>query len=153
MHNLFYYSKNFRKITRSFWSYYPDKPNSAYFGNNEKTKYFDFKTKIIGNLPANIDGELKNIKIIVPLKNLSNFIFNLDFLMNNTEIELILKWSQNCVIGESVKRERREREDSPPVLNAVNAINRPESLKLNVSDRKLYVPIVTLQKKYENILY
>ena len=28
MYNLLNYSKNFKKTTGSFWSYYPDKPNS-----------------------------------------------------------------------------------------------------------------------------
>ena len=46
---------------------------------------FDYKTKLVGKLP---DGEnkLEDVKIVVPLTTLSNFMFNL-------EIELILKWS------------------------------------------------------------
>ena len=36
-YNLFYYSKNFRKTTGSFWNYYPDKPSSGYVG---RTKMF-----------------------------------------------------------------------------------------------------------------
>ena len=73
--------------------------------------------------------------------------------MINTEIELILKWSQNCVLTERVAREARAREAGPPVLAAVIAINRRTTLKFNISDRKLYVPVVTLQEKYEIKLY
>ena len=58
---------------------------------------------MIGNLSNNNNAELENIKIIVPLKSLSNFIFSLNFLLINTEIELILKWSENCVLGEKLR--------------------------------------------------
>ena len=36
MYNLFYYSKNFRKTTGSFWNYYPDIPSSGYNNNNRQ---------------------------------------------------------------------------------------------------------------------
>ena len=55
---------------------------------------------MVGKLPAGNNPVLPDIKIIIPLKNLSNFIFNLNFLMINTETELILKWSQNFVLTE-----------------------------------------------------
>ena len=103
MYNLLYSSKNFKKTTGSFWIYYLDKPNSSYLGDNERervfysirnSKSFDYKTKLVGQLSHDDDVEIENIKIIVPLTNLSNFIFNLDFLMINTEIELILECSK-----------------------------------------------------------
>ena len=45
---------------------------------------FNYKTKLIGNVPSvadpadggDIETELEDIKIVVPLKNLSNFMFN-----------------------------------------------------------------------------
>ena len=55
---------------------------------------------MVDKLPVGNNPVLPDIKIIIPLKNLSNFIFNLNFLMINTETELILKWSQNCVLTE-----------------------------------------------------
>ena len=39
--------------------------------------------KLVGNLPAGINPELEDIKIVASLKNLSSFIFNLNFLMIN----------------------------------------------------------------------
>ena len=105
MYNLLYYSKNFRKTTGSFWNYYPDMPKSSHHGDNERTKVFypirnseifNHKTKLVGELPDGDNVELEDIKIVVPLKNLSNFMYNLDFLLINSEIELILKWSENC---------------------------------------------------------
>ena len=64
-----------------------------------------------------------------------------------------LKWTQNCVLTERVARERRDRDDGPPVLAAVYPSNRPATLKFNITDCKRYLPVVTLQEKYENKLY
>ena len=65
--------------------------------------------------------------------------------MINTEIEMILKWSQNCVLNEKATREFKAATLNP-VQDAVPAINRPKDLKFNITDCKLYVPAVTLQK-------
>ena len=78
MFNLLYSSKNFRKTIGSFWNCYPDKPNSSYFGDNERERVFystrnsesfDYKTKLVGQLPDGNNAELENIKIIITLKN------------------------------------------------------------------------------------
>ena len=73
--------------------------------------------------------------------------------MVNTEIELILKWSQSCVLAERLIREAKAA--GPNLANEprINALNIPSNLKLNITDCKLYVPVVTLQEKYENKLY
>ena len=105
MYNQLYYYKNFKKTTGSFWNYYPDLPSSGYNNNNRNrifysirnSKSFDYKFKLVGTLPSaadvannDVEIELEDIKIVVPLKNLSNFMFNLDFLLVNAEMELIL---------------------------------------------------------------
>ena len=87
------------------------------------------------------------------LKNLSNFMFNLDFLMINAEIELILKWTEDYVLTEKATREEKATEDGPPILNAVYAINRAADLKFNITNCKMYAPVVTLQAEYQNLLY
>ena len=171
MYNLPYYSKNFRKTTGSFWNYYPDIPKSGHDNNAnlrqriiypiKDSKSFNYKTKSIGNVPdvadpANgndIAGELEEIKIVVPLKSKSNFMFNLEFLLTNSEIELILKWPEDCVLTDKATREFKAAEDGPLALDKVPAINRPKDLKLIVADCKLYVPVVTLQIEYQNQLY
>ena len=61
-----------------------------------------------------IERELEDIKIVVPLKSISNFMFNLDFLLINSEIELTLKWIKDCVLTEKATREFRAAEDGPP---------------------------------------
>ena len=76
--------------------------------------------------------------------------------MIDTEIELILKWSQNCVLTERVIREGKDEipaQGGNPLVPAVVTINTPSDLKFNITDCKLYVPVVTLQEKYENKLY
>ena len=144
-------------------------PNSGYDDeDNERERIFypikdskslDHKTKLIGrlgnNLPAvnNFVKAEKYVKIVVPLKNLTNFMFNLGFLMINSEIELALKWTEDCVLTEKETRERKDREDGPPVLNPVAEINRPEDLKFSFTDCKMYVPVVTLHTEYQNQLY
>ena len=173
MFNLLYSSKSYRNITGSFWNYYPVKPSAAYvFDANipcarvvrermlktiYNSKTFDYKTKLINALPGidddnnnDVTTESEEIKTIVPLKTLSNFIFSLNVLMINTEIELILKWSQNCVLTSKTIRAELDAEGN---LLAVPEINRPKDSKFNITDCKLYVPVVTLQEKYENKLY
>ena len=44
-------------------------------------------------------------------------------------------------------------QDDNPLGPAVTAINTPSDLKFNITDCKLYVPVVTLLEKYENKLY
>ena len=167
MYNLLYYSKSFRKTTGSFRNCYPDKPNSGYneqpdglsnvcyerkkiFYPIKDSESFNYKTKLIGNLPGGSNVELPNIKIIIPLKNLSNFIFRLNFLAINTETELILKWSQSCVLTESPTRNELAARDNAALEPRVIQINNPTDLKFNITDCKLYVPAVTLQEKYDN---
>ena len=110
---------------------------------------------MVGKLPDGED-ELENIKIVVPLKNVSNFMFNLDFLMINSEIELILKWSEDCVLTEKATREEKAEisaQGDNPLIPRVDAVNIPSDLKLNITDCKMYVPVVTLQAEYQNLLY
>ena len=116
MYNLLYYSKNFRKTTGSLWNYYPDKPNSGYNNNNrdrifyliKNSESFDYKTRLVGKLPnGDNETELGDIKIVLSLRNLSNFMFNLGILLINAEIELILKWTQYCVLTEKDCHSRR----------------------------------------------
>ena len=167
MYNLLYYSKNFRKITGSFWNYYPHMLNSGYDDeDNERerifypikdSKGFDHKTKLIdslgNNLPAvnNLVKAEKYVEIVESLKNLNNFMFNLDFLMINSEIELVLKWTEDCVSTEKATRDANDREDGPPVLNPVAAINRPEDPTFNNVNR-LFCWLFQMKKIEDHIL-
>ena len=170
MYNLLYYSKNFRKTTASFSNYYPDMPKSGHNDDDnlreriiypiKDSESFDYKTKLIGNVPDvadpadnDVKTELEDIKIVVPLKNISNFMFNLDFLLISSESELILKWTEDCILTEKAIGEFRAGEGGPPALDEVPTINRPKDLKFSVIDCKLNVPVVTLHTEYQNKLY
>ena len=63
-------------------------------------------------------------------------MFNLEFLLISSEIELILKWTEDCVLTEKATRKFRAAEDGPPSLDEVPVINRPKDLKFSVIDCK-----------------
>ena len=46
-----------------------------------------------------------DVKIVVPLKHLSNFWRNLDIPLINCDAELILTWFKNCVLINKLKRD------------------------------------------------
>ena len=86
-------------------------------GNSASLTFKQKITSSIGN-----DGT-KAVKIMVPLKYLSNFWRTLEILCINCEINLILSCSANCVISNA----------------AVN-----QATTFAITGTKLYVPVVTL---------
>ena len=106
MYNLHEYSKNYSKTTESLWNYYRDEPkigaNNNISYSIKDSKSFDYKTSITGKLEGN--NTEKEAKIVVPLKHLSNFWRTLDMSLINCEINLILTWSENCVIRNKAYR-------------------------------------------------
>ena len=118
MYNLLEYSKNYRKTTRSLWNHYRDERNDFPANNynaNPKTNSESFKyKKSITGKTSHTDQEngentdqgntktKKHIEIIVPLKHLSNFFKTLDTSLINFEVNLILTWSENCVLTDIV---------------------------------------------------
>ena len=77
MYNLTEYSNNYSKTSGSLWQYYKDNPSDTI------TDPEWFKSKV---------------KIIVPLKYLSNFWRTLEMQLINCEVNLILTWSPDCAI-------------------------------------------------------
>ena len=73
------------------------------------------------------------------LKHLSNFLRTLDIPLINLEINLILTWSEICVI--TSKATRNADFDADPV---VVAVNNQTNATIKITDTKLYVPVVTL---------
>ena len=82
MYNLLEYSKNYKRTAGSLWNYYRDKPNSSTDNNNIihailNSKSFDYKSNLIGSVTN--DNLIKNdVKIVIPLKHLSDFWKNLN---------------------------------------------------------------------------
>ena len=78
MYNLLEYSKNYRKTTGSLWNYYRDEPNSSVGANNIthsilNSESFDYKANFMENGVTNNNLTKNNVKVVVPLKYLSNF--------------------------------------------------------------------------------
>ena len=108
--NFLEYSKNYRKTTGSFWNYYRGEPNNSPLndGNPPTVNYnadpktssesFKYKSAITGKTSnANNGTERENrktknhLKIVVPLKYLTNFWKTLDNPLINCEISFTLK--------------------------------------------------------------
>ena len=93
MYNLLEYSKNYKKTTGSLWNYYRDEPNSS-TGNGNIThsilnsESFDYKSNFMENGVTHNNLTKDDIKIVVPLKHLSNFSKNLNMSLINCEVEL-----------------------------------------------------------------
>ena len=146
MYNLLEYSKNYRKTTGSLWNYYRDEPNSSTDNDNIthsilNSKSFDYKANFIGSVTNN--NLIKNdVKIVIPLKHLSNFWKNLNIPLINCEVELILTWFKNCVLIDKLTRDADYNADPN-----VRKIDNPENVTFNITVTKLFVPVVTLSKK------
>ena len=115
MYNLIECNDNYEETTGSLWQYFRDEPNN----NLADSESFKSKIKITGKTP-NDDNE-KDVEIMVPLKYLSNFWRILEMPLINCEVNLILTWSSTFVITNSTGAGTFE-----------------------ISDTKLYVPVVTL---------
>ena len=146
MYNLIEYNKNYSKKTGSVWNYCRDEPNSGVGSENNNvnhfiidSKSFDFKTSITERLEGT--DRTKDVENTVPLKYLSNFWGTLNMLLINCEINLILTWSENCVITSKATRNTVSAQGGSP---AVNAVNNPTNVTFKIKETKLYVPVVTL---------
>ena len=134
MYNIREYSDASLRTSGSLSQYYRDEPalgksgNIIYFpDDNNNSASFKFKQKITRQT---VNGDTKDVEIMVPLKYLSNFWRTLEMPLINCEISLQLKWSKNCI------------------LVAGTVANKNPSFEIN--DTKLYVPVVTLSTQ-ENI--
>ena len=132
MYNLIEYSNNYTKTSGSLWQYCKDIPevdnnnNNAIvnFTENNLTDSFNFKVKMTGQTG---DDGTKDVEIMVPLKYLSNFRRTLEIPLINCEINLVLSWSTNYVI--------------------VSTNIKNQNATFEITDTKLWVPVVTLSTK------
>ena len=121
MYSLLEYSKNYRKTTKSLWNYYRDEPNNSPLNDDDhptvnynadpitNSESFKQKSSVTGKTSNANQKNVKdteqentkterNLKIIVPLKYLSNFWRSLDMPLITCEVSLTLTWSENCVL-------------------------------------------------------
>ena len=89
------------------------------------------------------DNLTKNdVKVVVPLKHLSNFWRHLDISLINCEVELILTWFKNCLL-----KDKSTREGNYGANLVVYEIDNPKDATFKITDIKLFVPVVTLSKE------
>ena len=109
MYNLLEYSKNYRKTTGSLWNYYKDEPNSSTDNDNIthsilNSESFDYKANFMENSVA--QNLTKNdVKVVVPLRHLSNFWRHLNILLITYEVEISLTWFKNYLLIDKSTRE------------------------------------------------
>ena len=123
-----------------------DEWNSGIGGGNNNVNYSIevYKTSITGKLEDT--DRTKDVKIIAPLKYLNNFWRTLDVPLINCSISLILTWAENCLLTS-----KETRDANPNVNPAIAAVNNLKNVKFEITDTKLYVPVVTLSTKDDNI--
>ena len=127
MYNLIEYSDNYQDSSATLYQYKRDEPPEANAINDlttDTSSSFKYKVSLLGNpVVANNIARI-NVKVVVPLKYLSNFFRSLEMPLINCKIKLNLTWKKECVL-------------STDNGNAVFIIN----------DTKMYVPVVTLSKE------
>ena len=129
MYNLIEYSDNYQDSSATLYQYKRDEPpNNNVNLTADNSTSFKYKVNLLGNTAAaNPDDALVgrlNVKIVVPLKYLSNFFRSLEMPLINCKIKLNLTWKKECVLSTAAD-------------DAVFIIN----------DTKLYVPVVALSKE------
>ena len=87
---------------------------------------FKYKAALVGKTANHNNGKsfVKDTKIVVPLKYLSNFWRSLEMPLINCKVYLELNWIEECILS-----------------------NAGDTAKFAITDAKLHVPIVTLSTK------
>ena len=133
MYNLIEYSDNYQDSSATLYQYKRDEqPEDDALADltANNSNCFKYKIKLLGNIPklaADADaarvGRL-NVKIVVPLKYLSNFFRSLEMALINCKIKLNLTWKKECVLSTAA-----------------------DDAVFIISDTKLCIPVVTLSKE------
>ena len=85
------------------------------------------------------------------MKHLSNFWRTLGMPLINCEINLILIWSEKCVLTDiTTQAERDANPNADPPVEARERIDTPANGMFQIKDTKLYVPVVTLSTEDDN---
>ena len=130
MCNLIEYSDNYQDSSATLYQYKRDEPPEANAIANltvYTSSTFKYKINLLGN-PA-IDGGIakRNVKIVVPLKYLSNFFRSLEMPLINCKIKLNLTCKKECVLS----------------TDADDAANPDNNAVFIIKDTQLYVLVVT----------
>ena len=128
MYNLIEYSDNYSDTSGSLWQFKRDEVpanNADLTINNSQS--FKYKAALLGKTADavnNTNSSVKEAKIVVPLKYLSNFWRSLEMSLINCKVFLELNWIEDCISSSA-----------------------GNSAKFEITDAKLQVPIVTSSTK------
>ena len=130
MYNLLKYSDNQQDSTGSLYQFKRDEPpdDNANVANN--TSSLVYKSKLISGTD---DNNVNNVKLVVPLKYVSDFFRSLEMPLVNCKIDLELTWHKDCMIS-----------------SADAAAGQVVSFM--ITNTKLHVPIATLSTTDNNNL-
>ena len=98
MYNLIEYSDNYQDSSAILYQYKRDEPPEADAVADltaDNSSSFKYKVKLLGN-PV-LDGNVakRSVKVVLPLKYLSNFFRSLEMPLINCKIKLNLTWRKN----------------------------------------------------------
>ena len=101
MYNLIEYSDNYQDSSATLYQYKRDEPpedNTVADLTADNSSSFKYKIKLLGNIPqldadAACVGRL-TVKVVVPLKYLSNVFRSLEMPLINCKIKLNLTWKK-----------------------------------------------------------
>ena len=141
MYNFIEYADNYADSSGSLYQFKRDESPINNAGNPlnvtlDNSTSFKYKASLLGKA-TNADGNdrsLKNIKLVVLLKHLSNFFRSLEIPLINCKIHLELNWNDNCVMY-----------GANTYAGGDNANDRETTFQ--ATSTKLYVPVVTLSTK------
>ena len=102
MYNLIEYSDNYQDSSATLYQYKRDEPpeaNAIYDLTVDNSNSFKYKVSLLRNpVVANNIARI-NVKVVVPLKYLSNFFRSLEMPLINCKIKLNLTWKKECVLS------------------------------------------------------
>ena len=140
MYNLIDYSDNYADSSGSLYQFKRDESPMNNAGNPlnvalENSTSFKYKESLLGKADDadGNDRSLKDTKIVVPLKYLSNLFRSLEMPLINCKIHLELNWNNDCVIY------------GADTYAGGNANNRETTFQ--ITSTKLYAPIIILSTK------
>ena len=99
MYNLIEYLDNYQDSSATFYQYKRDKPPEGdpipnLVVNNSNS--FKYKVELLGDPVVANHIARRNVKVVVPLKYLSNFFRSLEMPLINCKIKLNLTWKKNA---------------------------------------------------------
>ena len=104
MYNLIEYSDNYSDTLGSLWQYKRDEipvNNADWTINNFES--FKYKGTLVRKTVNHNNGYsfVKDTKIVVPLKYLSNFWRSLEMPLINCKVNLELNWIEDCILSKA----------------------------------------------------